>query len=124
MSRRTRQLGEFLKEELDDIIRREVKDPRIGFMSITRVEMAPDLRSAQVFVSVLGTDKERDDTLAALRSAAKFIRFHLKPRLHTRQIPELDFRDDRSMAHADEIARALNEVRQPVPAPVKPERDE
>lgn len=112
MSRRTRQVGEFLREELTDIIRREVKDPRIGFMSLTTVEMSPDLRSARVFVSVLGTDEERADTLAALRSASGFIRHHLKPRLRMRQIPELDFRDDRSMEHAAEIARAISEIRQ------------
>lgn len=110
MSRRTRQVGEFLKEELTDIIRREVKDPRIGFMSLTNVEMSPDLRSARVFVSVLGTDEERAATLAALRSASGFIRHHLKPRLRMRQIPELDFRDDRSMEHAAEIARAISQI--------------
>ncbi len=110
MSRRTRQVGDFLREELTDIIRREVKDPRIGFMTITEVEVAPDLRSAHVFVSVLGSDEDRAATLAALRSAAKFIRYHLKPRLHTRQIPELDFRDDRSMEHAERIARTLKEL--------------
>jgi ribosome-binding factor A len=110
VSRRTRQVGEFLKEELTDIIRREVKDPRIGFMSLTTVEMSPDLRSARVFVSVLGTDEERAATLAALRSASRFIRYHLKPRLRMRQIPELDFRDDRSMEHAAEISRAISQI--------------
>ena len=112
MSRRTRQVGELLREELTDIIRREVKDPRVGFMSITTVDMTPDLRSARVYVSVLGTDDERADTLAALRSAAKFIRFHLKPRLRMRQIPDLDFRDDRSMEYAQQISATLRELRE------------
>lgn len=107
MSRRTRQVGEFLREELTDIIRREVRDPRVGFMSLTRVDVTPDLRSARAYVSVLGTDQEREDTLEALRSAAGFIRFHLKPRLRTRQIPTIEFRDDRSMEHAAEIAETL-----------------
>lgn len=107
MTRRTRQVGELLREELTDIIRRDVKDPRIGFMSITQVEVPTDLRSARVFVSVLGTDEERSATLTALRSAAGFIRFQLKPRLRMRQIPELDFRDDRSMEHAQQIAETL-----------------
>jgi ribosome-binding factor A len=117
VSRRTRQVGEFIKEEVIDIIRREVKDPRIGFMSITGVEMSPDLRSARIFVSVLGTEQERTETLQALRSGALFIRHHLKPRLHMRQIPELDFRDDRSMERADEITRAISEMRKVAPAP-------
>ena len=112
MTRRTRQVGELLKEELDDIIRREVKDPRIGFFSITQVEVPPDLRTARVFVSVLGDDDERAATLSALATASKFIRFHLKPRLRMRQIPELEFRDDRSMEYAHQISQALREVRE------------
>lgn len=112
MTRRTRQVGELLKEELDDIIRREVKDPRIGFFSITQVEVPPDLRTARVFVSVLGDDDERAATLSALEKAAKFIRFHLKPRLRMRQIPELEFRDDRSMEYAHQISQTLREVRE------------
>jgi ribosome-binding factor A len=112
VTRRTRQVGELLKEELDDIIRREVKDPRIGFFSITQVEVPPDLRTARVFVSVLGADEERQGTLSALQSASKFIRFHLKPRLRMRQIPELEFRDDRSMEYAHQISQALREVRE------------
>ncbi len=108
MSRRTLQVAELLREELSDIIRREVNDPRVGFFSITDVEVTQDLRSAKVHVSVLGSDKEREDTLTALRSAASFIRFHLKPRLRTHSIPDLEFRGDRSMEHADQIARAIN----------------
>ena len=112
MTRRTRQVGELLKEELDDIIRREVKDPRIGFFSITQVEVPPDLRSARVYVSVFGEDDERQATLSALTSAAKFIRHHLKPRLRMRQIPELEFRDDRSMEYAHQISQTLREVKE------------
>ena len=110
MSRRTLQVGEFLREELTDIIRREVKDPRIGFFSLTRVDVSGDLRSARIYVSVLGTDEERVDTLAALRSAAGFIRHHLRPRLRMRQIPDLEFRDDRSMEHAEQIGRTLRDL--------------
>jgi len=107
VTRRTRQVGELLREELTDIIRRDVKDPRVGFMSITQVEVPPDLRSARVFISVLGTEEERAATLIALRSAARYIRRQLKPRLRMRQIPELEFRDDRSMEHAQQIAETL-----------------
>lgn len=112
MTRRTRQVGELLREELTDIIRRDVKDPRVGFMSITQVEVPTDLRSARVFVSVLGTEEERSATLTALRSAAGYIRRQLKPRLRMRQIPELDFRDDRSMEHAQQIAETLRQLDQ------------
>jgi ribosome-binding factor A len=111
MTRRTQQMGEFLREEVTDIIRSELDDPRLGFWTVTRVEVPSDLRSARVYVSVLGTDGERKETIMALRGAAGFIRGHLKPRMRTRVIPDLDFRDDRSMEHADEIDRTLRELR-------------
>ena len=111
MTRRTQQMGEFLREEVIDIIRSEIDDPRLGFWTVTRVEVLPDLRSARIYVSVLGTDGERKETITALRGAAGFIRGHLKPRMRTRIIPDLDFRDDRSMEHAEEIDRTLRELR-------------
>jgi ribosome-binding factor A len=111
MTRRTQQMGEFLREEVVDIIRSEIDDPRLGFWTVTRVEVLPDLRSARIYVSVLGTDGERKETLTALRGAAGYIRAHLKPRMRTRIIPDLDFRDDRSMEHAEEIDRTLRELR-------------
>jgi ribosome-binding factor A len=110
MTRRTRQVGDLLREELTDIIRTDVKDPRVGFFTITRVDIGPDLRSATAMVSVLGTDEERQETLAALRSASGYIRRQLKPRLRMRQVPEIVFADDRSMAHAQDIAAALKEL--------------
>lgn len=110
MTRRTRQVGDLLREELTDIIRTDVKDPRVGFFTITRVDIGPDLRSATAMVSVLGSDDERKETLEALRSASGYIRRQLKPRLRMRQIPEIIFVDDRSMAHAQEIASALKEI--------------
>lgn len=109
MTRRTRQVGELLKEELTDIIRKEVKDPRIGFMSITEVDVTPDLRQARVYVSVL-SEEEREGTMDALASAAAFIRHHLKPRLRMRQIPYLEFRGDRSMEYAQHITETLREI--------------
>jgi ribosome-binding factor A len=111
MTRRTQQMGEFLREEVVDIIRSEIDDPRLGFWTVTRVEVLPDLRSARIYVSVLGTEGERKETITALRGAAGFIRGHLKPRMRTRIIPDLDFRDDRSMEHAEEIDRTLKALR-------------
>lgn len=110
MTRRTRQVGDLLREELTDIIRTEVKDPRVGFFTITRVDIGPDLRNATAMVSVLGSEEEREDTLAALQSASGFIRRQLKPRLRMRQVPEIAFAGDRSMEHAQDIAVALHEL--------------
>ena len=111
MTRRTQQMGEFLREEVTDIIRSEIDDPRLGFWTVTRVEVPTDLRTARVYVSVLGSDDEREETITALRGASNYIRGHLKPRMRTRIIPDLDFRDDRSMEHAEEIDRTLKALR-------------
>lgn len=123
MTRRTLQVGELLKEELTDIIRKEVDDPRLGFWSIIRIDVSTDLRVARVYVSVLGSDDSRKETLAALRSASSFIRRHLKPRLRMRQIPELEFVDDRSLEHAETIARALRSLKsdEATPSPASDE---
>lgn len=110
MSRRALQVGEMLREELTDIIRREVSDPRLGFWSIVRVDVTPDIRSARAHVSVFGTDEERRNTIEALQSANGFIRHHLKPRLRMRHIPEIEFVEDRSMEHADQIGRTLRHL--------------
>jgi ribosome-binding factor A len=127
MTRRTQQMGEFLREEVTDIIRSELDDPRLGFWTVTRVEVPADMRSARVYVSVLGSDGERKETLAALRGASGFIRGHLKPRMRTRTIPDLDFRDDRSMEHAEEIDRTLRELRRGdgrTSVPLSPSRED
>lgn len=115
MSRRTRQVGDLLREELDDIIRQDVKDPRVGFFTITRVEVSPDLRSATAYVSVLGSDDERTGTFKALESASGYIRRQLKPRLRMRQIPEISFFDDRSMEYAQTISTAIGQLRKNEP---------
>jgi ribosome-binding factor A len=120
MSRRTRQVGDLLREELNDIIRSEVKDPRVGFFTITRVEVSLDLRQATAYISVLGEEEDRVATLQALESASGFIRRHLKPRLHMRQIPEVAYVDDRSMEYAQTISSALSQLQEsqpPAPAP-------
>ena|SRR6188768_2338297 len=110
MTRRTRQVGEMLKEELDNIIRKEMNDPRLGFWSITHVDVPPDLRTARVYISVFGTDEEREETMTALRHGAGFIRQILKPRLRMRQIPMLEFRDDRSLEYAATISKTLHDL--------------
>lgn len=109
-ARRRRQVGSILREELSQIIQREMKDPRLGFASILRVEVAPDMSFARVYVSVLGSQEERDATIEALEHASGFIRRQLAPRLSLRTIPRLRFILDRSMEHAENISRILAEV--------------
>lgn len=110
-SRRRVQLADFLRDEISEILQREMKDPRLGLVSVTRVELSPDLRYAKVFVSVLGSEEERQETMKALSGAAGFVRYLLKPRMHVRHVPEVTFRLDRSMEHAEQIQRTLNELR-------------
>lgn len=109
-ARRRRQVGSILREELSQIIQQELKDPRLGFASILRVEVAPDMSFARVFVSVFGSQEERDATIEALEHANGFIRRQLAPRLSLRTIPRLSFVLDRSMEHAEHVSRILAEV--------------
>ena len=74
MSRRTERLGEEIREEVALLIVSELKDPRIGFVTVTRVDVTPDLRTARIYVGVLGTEKQRQNSLTGLRQAAGFLR--------------------------------------------------
>lgn len=109
-TRRQQQISEFLREEISEIILRELKDPRLGFVSLTRVEVSADLRHARVFVSVLGSDEEFQNAVKALNGAAGFIRHLLKPRMRVRHIPDISFRADHSLEYAERMTRALNEI--------------
>ena len=108
--RRRRQVASILQEELSLVIQRELKDPRLGFASITRVDVSPDIRYARVFVSVYGSVDEQESTIEALNHASGYIRKLVGPRLSLRFIPSFSFVLDNSMEHAERIARLLNDV--------------
>ena len=108
---RTDQVGAQVQQEIMEIIRRDLKDPRIGFVSITGVRMSPDLRTARVRVSVLGDDDEQRRTLAGLRSATGMIRRELGRRLENlRFSPELRFEIDTSIEYSVRISKTLREI--------------
>lgn len=109
-SKRVARLNEQLKRELSELIRTQVRDPRVGVVTVTAVEMASDLGSARVFVRIIGDEAEFKETLAGLEAAAPFLRGLLGRILHIRRIPELRFRQDRSMEHARRIEQLLSEV--------------
>ncbi|HIF22596.1 MAG TPA: 30S ribosome-binding factor RbfA [Gemmatimonadetes bacterium] len=109
-SRRLARLNEQLKRELSEMIRTQVRDPRVGVVTVTGVEVASDLGSARVFVRVIGDRAELVETLAGLEAAAPFLRGLLGRVLHVRRVPELRFREDRSMEHARRIEQVLSEV--------------
>jgi ribosome-binding factor A len=118
-SRRQEQIAEFLRDEVSEIIAREMKDPRLGFVSITRVGLSPDLRHARIFISVFGSEEEREASLRALSGAAGFVRHQLKPRMHIRHVPEISFRLDRSLEHADQVSRTLNKIKRQLRPPAE-----
>ncbi len=92
------------------LIQRGMKDPRLGFVTVTRAEVSPDLHHAKIFVSILGTPEEQEASMQALASAAGFLRHELGSRLTMRYIPSLQFRSDISIAHSDRIAQLLNQL--------------
>ena len=108
--RRRERVGDLLRDDVMEIIQREMSDPRLGFVSITHVEMSPDMHYARMMVSVFGTQEEQAQTLVALNNAAGFIRRLLAPRLRMRTIPELSFRLDTSMQHAEDVSRILRQL--------------
>ena len=110
MSQRTDRLDSQIRQELMELLQREMKDPRIGFATITRVETARDLGSAKVWVSVLGTPEEQASAIAALTSAAPWLRRQLGARLTIRHIPQLDIRHDDSIEAGDRVLRLLREL--------------
>ena len=110
MSQRTDRLDSQIRAELAELLQREMKDPRIGFATITRVETARDLGSAKVWVSIMGTEVEREKTMKALTDAAPWLRRQLGARLTVRHIPQLDIRHDDSIEAGDRVLRLLREL--------------
>ncbi len=106
---RQEKLAELIAVELSDLLRTRIKDPRVGFASITHVEVSGDLRHAKVFVSVMGTQQEQAETIKALKHAAGFLRHELASRLVLRYMPEITFKLDMSI---EEGARILDLIRQ------------
>lgn len=110
MGKRLARLNEQLKRELSELIRKEVRDPRVGLVTITGVDTAADLGSAKVYVRVVGGADELRSTLQGLEAAAPFLRTTLGRELRVRRIPELRFREDRSYEHARRIEEVLADV--------------
>lgn len=88
-----------------------LKDPRIGFVTLTRIELGDNLKYARVMVSIMGDQKQKEDSLAGLNSAKGYIRGQLGRSLHLRYIPELEFKLDKSAEHVEKITQIINELR-------------
>lgn len=111
MTYRIERLNSLLRQEISDLIQRQVKDPRLGtFVSVTAVEVSSDLKFAKVFISRLGTLADKKETLQALVSAAGFIRHELGNRMQARRVPELSFRLDETIEKADHVLRLIDRI--------------
>lgn len=111
MSQRAQRVGELIHKEISMLLVSGLKDPRIGFVTITDVEVTPDLHLARVFYSVVGDDQARRDTAAGLKSSLPFIRQHLGSRLRMKYTPDLVFQYDESIEYGHRIETLLREVR-------------
>lgn len=110
--KRAIRVGELLKEEISQIILREMKDPRIAFVSVTDVKVSGDLRHAKVFVSVFGTDKEKEETMEGLDKATGYIRKLVGERVKIHHTPEIIFRYDDSIEQGVHISKIINNLKE------------
>src|SRR5205809_419474 len=108
-------VAEQIRSELASLLAREVHDPGIGFVTLTRVQISPDLQSARVFYTALGDGAARRNSARALERAAPFLRRQIGSRLRLKRVPELKFLYDESIAGQDRIEQLLNEIRTPAP---------
>jgi ribosome-binding factor A len=111
MANRSNRVAEQMKKELGEIIARKLKDPRIGFVTVTDVEVTGDLQQATVFITVLGDDKKRRETLKGLVQAKGFIRTEIGQRIRLRKTPELMFELDKSFDYGNKIDNLLKQIK-------------
>jgi ribosome-binding factor A len=123
VSRRTERLGEEIREEVAGILASGLKDPRVGFVTVTRVEVTDDLHHARVYVGVLGDRKQRDATMQGLGQAAGWVRRELGRRIRVRYTPEVVFQYDEGLAATERVARLLEEAQPAGAAEAAPERE-
>ncbi len=111
MAHRIERVNSVIRQEISELLQHQVKDPRLGnFVAVTDVSTSPDLRYAKVFVSRIGSEEERQETLSVLAGASGFFRNELAKRLRFRHIPELSFQWDDSIERGDYLLQLINKV--------------
>jgi len=110
--RRVERSESFLLEEVSDIIRNQMADPRLAGVLVTKVRLSPDRRYAKVFVSVSGDDAAEEEALKALQKAAGFVRRCLAKRVHWYMVPEVTFQLDMALKQGDRVLTLLRELRE------------
>jgi ribosome-binding factor A len=104
-------VGEQIRQELSQIIAQQVHDPGIGFITLTRVKVTPDLQLARVLYTVMGDDKQKKETVKALERAIPFLRRQIGSRIRLRRVPDLQFFYDESIEHQDRIEQILLDLK-------------
>ena len=111
MAHRIERVNSLIRQEISELLQRQVKDPRLGsFVAVTEVSTSPDLRYAKIFISRIGSDEGRQETLSVLAAASGFFRKELARRLRLRRIPELSFQWDDSIERGDYLLQLINKV--------------
>lgn len=110
--RRQQRLSDLIRAEIARLIARELKDPRIGFTTVTQVKVSPDLHEARVYVSVLGSAEQQAETLRGLTAAAPFIRHELGHLLRLRRTPAVSFHLDHSIEQGARIEELLSKIKE------------
>ena len=111
MTRRIERVNNLIRQEISELLQRQVKDPRLGnFISVTEVRTSPDLRYAKIFISSIGSDEGRRETLSVLAAASGFFRKELAGRLRLRRIPEPSFQWDDSIERGAHLLKLIDEV--------------
>ena len=107
---RIEKLQELIKQEVSKMLLYDIKDPRIGFVTVTDVEMTGDLREAKIFVSIMGNDEQIKDTMEGLQSALGFVRREIGKRIRLRFTPEISFAPDKSLDYSEHIQKILLQI--------------
>ena len=111
MTRRMEQVNNLIRQEISELLQRQVKDPRLGnFVAVTEVSTSPDLKYARIFVSRIGSEAEKKEIMSALTAASGFFRKELARRLRLRRIPELSFQWDDSIERGVHLLELIDQV--------------
>ncbi len=112
VSRRPQRIALQIQHEVSLLLSRGLKDPRVGFVTVTGVDLSPDLKHARIFISVMGSGRQRADNLKALNHAAGWIRHELGQRIRVKYLPAIEFHEDTSQDYGERIDRLLEEIRE------------
>jgi len=111
MAHRIERVNSLIRQEISELLQHQVKDPRLGsFVAVTEVSTSPDLRRARIFVSRIGSEEEKQETLSVLAAASGFFRNELAKRLRLRHIPELSFQWDDSIERGTHLLNLIDKV--------------